>query len=50
MDADLRFAWDIARTWPLRRRVRMRAAVMLYGVGLRRLAVRVAGLNPLRRG
>lgn len=42
LDDDLRLAWRLSRTWPLARRVRMRAGVVLYALGLQRLGVRVA--------
>lgn len=44
MDADTIFIWNITRSWPWRRRLRMRLALVVYAVGLRRLAVRVAGV------
>jgi hypothetical protein len=45
LDDDLRLAWRLSRTWPLARRLRMRAGVVLYSLGLQRLGVRVA-LGP----
>jgi hypothetical protein len=41
MDADLVAAWKLCSSWPLRRRLRMRTAVVLYLMGFRRLAVRL---------
>jgi hypothetical protein len=39
--------WAISARWPARRRRRFRIGLLLYAVGLRRLASRVAGL-PVR--
>lgn len=41
MDTNLKFAWNLARGWPLRRRVPMQVAVLLYAIGLCALAVRL---------
>jgi hypothetical protein len=43
MDADTRLLLAIARALPPARRWRLRVAALLYGAGLRRLAVRVMG-------
>lgn len=43
LDADLRAAWVMASRRPWRTRWRVRAAVVLYSLGARRLAVRLAG-------
>lgn len=43
LDADLRVAWTIAGRRPWRTRWRVRAAVVLYALGARTLAVRLSG-------
>lgn len=43
--------WRMAAGWPASRRRRFRLGLVLYAVGLRQLAVRVAGVatsTPLR--
>jgi hypothetical protein len=39
--------WIMSARWPARRRLRFRLGLLLYAIGLRRLAVRVAG-DPVR--
>jgi hypothetical protein len=36
--------WIISARWPARRRLRFRLGLVLFAVGLRRLAVRVSGV------
>ena len=36
--------WQLSARWPASRRRRYRLGLLLYAVGLRRLAVRVAGM------
>ncbi|MFN9773269.1 MAG: hypothetical protein ACK54X_11695 [Burkholderiales bacterium] len=47
MTPDVRFVWGLTRTWPWRRRARMRLALLLDLAGFRKLAVRVARLPPV---
>jgi hypothetical protein len=49
MDADTHCLLAIARALPLARRWRLRVAALLYGAGLRRLAVRVMGDTGVSR-
>jgi hypothetical protein len=49
MDANTIMVWNLTRALPWRRRVRWRFALLLYLVGLRRLAVRVAGVQSRQR-
>jgi hypothetical protein len=44
MTPDVRFVWGLTRTWPWRRRVRMRLALLIDLAGFRKLAVRVSGM------
>ncbi len=41
---DTRDGWIMSARWPARRRRRFRLGLLLYLVGLRRLAVRVSGV------
>jgi hypothetical protein len=43
MDANSRMIWNVTRVLPWHRRMRRRFALVLYSVGLRQIAVRVAG-------
>jgi len=47
--ADTIAGWRMAAAWPARRRRRFRLGLLVYAVGLRRLAVRVAGVQTGRR-
>jgi hypothetical protein len=38
-------AWSLSADWPARRRRRFRVALLMYAVGLRRLALRVSGVQ-----
>jgi hypothetical protein len=37
--------WTMSARWPARRRRRFRLGLVLYAIGLRRLALRVAGMT-----
>jgi hypothetical protein len=37
-------SWSLSARWPAPRRRRYRLGLLLYAVGLRRLAVRIAGI------
>lgn len=39
---DLADLWGITRSWPWRRRIRMRIAMLAYTIGFRRAALRLA--------
>jgi hypothetical protein len=43
--ADTIAGWIMSARWPARRRRRFRVALLMYAVGLRRLALRVSGVQ-----